>query len=195
MRCHCPGFSLNFHVGLSLSGRELRHGDGGLSSFGFRVVASSLGRSDRCVRFLLRFPFRVCTLQYREVSAGPVTFAVVFMSLIYTISSGSKGGLSLVLCRLSKLHFACCFVIDSFLQNFSRSGHLGFSRLGHVGMVILNFLSMSSSAGEYRHGDGCGSVCPVCQQCCCWVFLLLQYGLHCSYSSLNLSVCPWVPWA
>ena len=88
------------------------------------------------------------------MSAGPVTVPVVFMSLIYTISSGSKGGLGLAQCRRSKLHFACCFLSDSLLQNSSKSGHLGFSCSGHVGMVVLSFLPMSSSAGENPHASG-----------------------------------------
>ena len=88
------------------------------------------------------------------MSAGPVTVPVVFMSLIYTISSSSKGGLGLILCRRSKLEFACCFLSDSLLRNSSRLGYLGFSCLGHVGMVVLSFLPMSSSAGEYPHATG-----------------------------------------
>ena len=52
------------------------------------------------------------------------------------------------------LHFACCFLSDSLLQNSSKSGHLGFSCSGHVGRVVLSFLPNSSSAREYPLARG-----------------------------------------
>ena len=87
-------------------------------------------------------------------SAGSMTVPVVFMSLMCTISSGSKGGLGLILCCHSKFHVACCFLSNSLVQNSSKSGHLGFSCSGHVGIVVLSFLPMSSSAVEYPHARG-----------------------------------------